>query len=333
MGTTRGAPSPDNREDLPECPVCEYVETRLLYRLNDRLLPSSAETFPLYRCPSCGSLLQDVRRIEGRLDEFYPDSYWWKEDGMLSSMERSYREWVVRHDHLSFVKSVFPESRNLRLLDIGCGSGVFLKLAHEAGFDAYGLDRSTAAVQAAGKEVPNRVFLGSEEDLIADDESFDILAMFHTLEHLTDPFRYLKSIRRLLRRPGNLVVQVPNGQSWQARLLGPRWYGFDCPRHICNFTLYSLLYLLGRAGFRIERVRHFSLRDNAPAIVSSLFPGLDPIGRRIRDSIEKRQTGQMGRGVAELVYFALVMSAQPLAWIESKMGRGGTVTVHATLNQ
>ena len=80
-------------------------------------------------------------------------------------------------------------------------------------------------------------------------------------------------------------------------------------------------------------MRHFSLRDNAPAIVSSLFPSLDPIGRRIRDSLEQQQTGQVGRGVAELVYFALVMSAQPLAWIESKMGRGGTVTVHATLNQ
>jgi len=239
---------------------------------------------------------------------------------------------VVRYDHLRFLKSVFPDPENRRLLDIGCGSGVFLKLAKEAGFDAYGLDLSEQAAKLAAREVPERIFCGTEEALITAGESYDVLVLLHTLEHVLDPFQYLKRIRQLLRRPGGLMVQVPNVGSCQASLLGSRWYGLDCPRHICNFSLYSLLFLLGRCGFRIERISHFSLRDNAAAMVSSVFPGLDPIAQRIRYSSNAGRMRKLTMGISEFLYFALVMSAQPLAWGEARLGRGGTVTVYATLS-
>lgn len=314
-----------------ECPVCDYSPTELQYRLPDRLLGSAAERFDLFRCPSCGTVSQRRERIRDRISQFYPRDYWWDGSGRLSNLERFYREAVVRYDHLKFLKTVCPDTRNRRLLDIGCGSAVFLKLAKEAGYDAFGLDLSERAAGLAATEVPDRIFCGTEEDLIAAGEAFDILVLLHTLEHVLDPYQYLRKIRSLLRRPGGLIIQVPNMESYQARLLGPRWYGLDCPRHVCNFTLYALLYLLGRCGYRVERVRHFSLRDNAAAIVSSVFPRLDPIGQRIRNAARTRGIDQLFMGMSELLYFALVMSLQPLAWGESRLGRGGTVTVYATL--
>ena len=315
-----------------ECPVCDYSRTILQFQLADRLRGSSPEHFDLYRCPSCGTLSQAVESIRDRLGEFYPEGYWWDESGGLSFLERAYRESVVRYDHLKFLKSVHPDPGNRRLLDIGCGSAVFLKLAKEAGFDAFGLDVSSEAARVAAKEVPDRVFWGTEEDLIAAGETFDILVLLHALEHILEPFQYLKRIRQLVRRPGGLIVQVPNVQSCQARILGSRWYGLDCPRHVCNFSQYSLLHLLGRCGYRIERVRHFSLRDNAAAITSSLFPGLDPITQRIRNLGCTGKLRRIWMGALEILYFACVVSAQPLAWAESKIGRGGTVTVYATLS-
>jgi len=276
-------------------------------------------------------MFQVQERIKDRISHFYPQRYWWDGSGGLASLERFYRESVVKYDQLSFLKSVCPDPANRRLLDIGCGNAVFLKLAKEAGFDAFGLDVSGQAARLAAREVPDRVFCGTEEDLISAGESFDLLVLLHTLEHVIDPFQYLKRIRSLLRRPGGVIIQVPNSGSLQARFLGSRWYGLDCPRHICNFTLYSLLHLLGRAGYRIERVRHFSLRDNAAAIVSSVFPSLDPIAQRIRTVGRAGKLSRRWMGISELFYFVLVMSAQPLAWGESRLGRGGTVTVYATL--
>jgi len=78
-------------------------------------------------------------------------------------------------------------------------------------------------------------------------------------------------------------------------------------------------------------VRHFSLRDNAAAIVSSLLPRLDPIAQRIRKGERMNRIHPVWTEMSELLYFALVVTAQPLAWGEARLGRGGTITVYSTL--
>ena len=124
-----------------------------------------------------------------------------------------------------------------------------------AGFDAYGLEQSPEACAVAEKAVPGRIVQGSESDLIERGELFDVVTLFHALEHMPEPFRYLKQIQKIMRKPCRLIVQVPNTGSWQARIFGSRWYGLDCPRHLYNYNTYSLMHILGRAGYRIHRIR------------------------------------------------------------------------------
>ncbi|MDA2929428.1 class I SAM-dependent methyltransferase [Acidobacteria bacterium AH-259-O06] len=314
-----------------KCPVCEYPNARLRYRMSDRFFGVSTDEFLLYHCSSCGLLFQNEEEIHDRLSEFYPGGYWWQESGRLSSLERAYREWMIRHDHLRFLLSLFPDGRG-RLLDIGCGGGTFVKLALHAGFDAYGLEQSEKAARIGERNAPGRIFQGLEQDLIVPGEKFDILTLFHSLEHITNPFRYLKNIQKLLRKPGKLVVQVPNVQSLQAKIFGSRWYGLDCPRHVYNYSTFSLLHLLGRTGYRIQRVRHFSLRDNGAALASSLFPALDPMSRRVKLLKKKGKSHSLGLVLKESLYLALFVLAQPFALMEAALGRGATVTVYATLD-
>jgi SAM-dependent methyltransferase len=312
------------------CPVCEYPNAKPHYQMMDRFFEVSTEEFLLYRCGSCGLLFQDEEGIENRLAGFYPPGYWWQGGGRISSLEGAYREWVVRRDQLKFVLSMFP-SEGQRLLDIGCGGGTFVKVALQAGFDAYGLEQSEEAVHIGQSNAPGRIFPGMEQDLISRGEQFDVLTLFHALEHMTDPFRYLKDLRKLLRRPGKVIIQVPNSASLQARLFGSRWYGLDCPRHVYNYTTFSLLHLLGRAGYRIHRVRHFSLRDNAAALVSSLFPALDTMSQRVKLLKRKGELHSLGLSMKQGAFLALLVLAQPLAFLESAVGRGATVTVYATI--
>ncbi|HLV01087.1 MAG TPA: class I SAM-dependent methyltransferase [Acidobacteriota bacterium] len=315
-----------------ECPVCEYPSSKPRYELTDRFFKTTKEHFLLYQCRSCGLLFQDQDQVQDRLSEFYPSGYWWESNGTVSSFERFYRENVIRLDHLRFLKSIFRPPRNLRLLDIGCGSGAFVKVAREAGFDAYGLESSPTAVRLAEKEVPGCIFSGSEEQLIEREEKFDIVVLFHCLEHIPNPFRYLKRLQNLLNRPGSLIVQVPNLASWQAKLLGSRWYGLDCPRHVCNYTSYSLLHLLSRSGYRIQRLRYFSLRDNAPALVSSIFPSLDPISQRVAGEKEGSHP-TLTLALKEMLYLNLTLLVQPFVWLEARLGKGATLTVHCTLDR
>ena len=343
---TSSAGSPDPRTDksrsgtrdwesgnhTKECPICEYPRARFRYRMRDRFFEVSSDEFLLYHCSSCGLLFQDEGRIKDRIHGFYPSGYWWEASGRLSQLEGTYREWVVRRDQLRFLVSVEPSSDRRRLLDIGCGGGTFVKLANREGFEAFGLEQSQEAACIADRQSPGKIFQGFEQDLIAAGEKFDILTLFHSLEHMTDPFRYLKKLRNLLREEGTLIVQVPNVQSLQARFFGSRWYGLDCPRHVYNYSTFSLLHVLGRAGYRIQQVRHFSLRDNSAAFVSSLFPFLDPMSQRVKLLRSKGQVDSWGLWFKRSVYVALLVLAQPFALLEAGVGRGGTVTVCATID-
>lgn len=312
------------------CPVCRFPRCRFWRRLEDRFFQVTREAFPVYHCPGCGLRFQQASAVEDRIPGFYPPGYWWDPEGDPRGVEARYREWVLRRDQLRFLLSVAPPGCGRRLLDVGCGSGTFLKLAREAGFRVKGLEASPEAGKAAEKILPGRVVVGDEKELIRSGATFHVLTLFHVLEHLARPLDYLRRIRRLLAGGGGLVIQVPNSHSVQAALLGSRWYGLDCPRHIHNFTAEALLELLRRAGFRVRRVRHFSLRDNAAALVSSLFPFLDPMSQKVRLLREKKKARSLGLPAREAVYFGLLVLAQPLAAMEAALGRGATVTVYAT---
>ncbi len=315
-----------------ECPICEYPNARLRYRMRDRFFQTTKEEFPMYHCRSCGLYFLEERNLKDRLGDFYPSGYWWSGEGAGSLLEKKYREWMVRADQLQFVLTAFPSPPGKTLLDVGCGGGTFLQEALGAGFDARGLENSPEAAAIADKVAPGRVHLGSETDLVEQGLQFDALTLFHALEHMPDPFRYLKTLRNLLKPEGTIFVQVPNSASLQAKVFGSRWYGFDCPRHLYNYSAFSVLHLLGRAGYRIHKVRHFSLRDNAAALVSSLFPGLDPMSQRVRSLRSRGKARSVGLTAKKLAYLPLFTMAQPLAYLEAKMGRGATVTVRASLD-
>ena len=315
-----------------DCPICEYPRAEPGYQMRDRFFQTTADQFSLNHCPSCGLWFQDEEGLADRLDSFYPSGYWWDGGGSLSSLEQRYRESMVRWDQLRFVMSGFKETKGRRLLDIGCGNATFVKEALGAGFDAFGLETSAEARAIADEEVPGRVFNTTVDDLIAAGEKFEVLTLFHSLEHMLQPYRYLRKLHRLVERPGTVFVQVPNSQSLQARLLGSRWYGFDCPRHIYNFSSFSLMHMLGKAGYRIHEVRQFSLRDNAASLVSSLFPSLDPMSQRVKKLRKTGKSSSQGLNVKQFLYFNLMVMAQPLAWFEAKLGRGATVMLRATLD-
>jgi len=277
-------------------------------------------------------MFQSEEEILETLSDFYPPGYWWHPGGATSWLERGYREWVQRRDQIRFLRTATGETP-CKLLDVGCGGGTFLKLALEAGYDAYGLEQAEEAVEISKQIAPGRVYQGTEEDLVEKGETYDVVTLFHALEHMTDPFRYLKEIQKLLRRPGKLIVQVPNIDSLQAKLFGHRWYGLDCPRHVYNYSTFALLHLLGRTNFRIRKVRHFSLRDNAAALVSSLFPSLDTMSQRVKSLRRRGKIDTWDLPLRQGIYLSLFILAQPMALAEAALGRGATVTVCATLEK
>jgi SAM-dependent methyltransferase len=273
-------------------------------------------------CAGCG--LVRLEPVPADLGRFYPKNYWFKPGTSLAArLEETYRRLLIR-DHVAFVESALQDAGG-PVLDVGCGGGLFLGVLQERGARVVGLDNSEEAARAAWDQNRVTVLLGDLLRAPVSPESCGVVTMFHVLEHLPDPAGFLRAARELLRPGGRLVVQVPNLDCWQYRLLGRRWNGVDVPRHLTDFRARDLERLLGQCGFRVRRRKYFSWRDNPAGLASSLAPGLDPVARNVR-GLDSAAGGKL---LKDLLYLGMVLAAVPFAAMEAAAGKGSSVMVEA----
>jgi SAM-dependent methyltransferase len=316
-----------------ECPACRSAATRTLWQgLSDRLFRTTTERFAVAACTACGSRFLTPTPAPERLAAWYPEGYWVGSDGGGGDAARAqrglierYRRFVLR-DHVRFVRRVLDAQRarglRVRVLDVGCGDGSFLQALGER--DCLGMDVSLPALRAA-RARGIRGLRSTLADGALRPGSFSLVTAFHFLEHVCPPEPVLAAMRALLAPGGELVLQVPNARSWQARALGRFWGGLDVPRHLVDYTDASLVALLERTGCRVLAVNHHCLRDNPTTLANSLVPALYPPARVAR--------GGAGGGVAalasDLAYLAATLACTPFALLEAACGRGASVMVHA----
>jgi len=229
----------------------------------------------LRRCGGCGRLLLDPRLHAEALPEAYDDAYYGAgERKFLPAIERvvdAFRDGRARMAERSLGPS---RERPARVLDIGCGSGQFLARLIARGHEGYGTELS-ASTGARASRVPGLKLRVGE--LTADTYprgGFDVISIWHVLEHLPDPDQVLRFCHGWLHERGALLIAVPNADSWQAKIFQGSWFHLDPPRHLDHFTRRSLASALERAGFRIERLSTLSWEQNLYGILQSALNAL-----------------------------------------------------------
>ena len=159
----------------------------------------------------------------------------------------------------------------------------------------------------------------------ATDRRFDVVTMFHFLEHVPAPDTTLAHVRRMLKPEGELIVQVPNCASLQAQIFGRHWAGYDVPRHLVNYSTETLMALLQRSEFEVNQFTHQSIRDNPTALANSIAPGLYPparVAKGVRVSVWQAW-------VRDLMYLALSTACIPPTFLEAACGLGSALMVKA----
>lgn len=309
------------------CPGCQSDKIRTLCRGEDFLYRTTERMFLVVECKECRMIRLYPRPDPEELRRFYPAST--QADEAPGFWKKLLRRFLFR-DHVRFVRSALDDvPGDGPVLDVGCGTGLFLRELNLAQRRLVGLDFSvdTAATAWGSNAVP--AVCGALPSAPFPPGTFAAITMFQVLEHLYDPSVYVEAAAQLLCPGGRLIIQVPNAGSWQFLLLGEHWSGLDLPRHLLLFRSDDLENLLDYCGFEIVRRKRFSLRDDPLTLATSLAPGLNPEVRRAR-GVEENQVATF---VKHALFGLLWLIALPIAALESSCCGGATLTVDARLKR
>lgn len=225
-----------------------------------------------------------------------------------------------------------------RLLDVGSGKGRLLQAAKRLGYDVTGVEPHGNRAGYAVTEYGVPVFQGPLEDFPAADAGFDVITMWHVVEHVADPVDFLRRARPLLAPGGRLAIEVPCVRTVSRSLTGRFWQGWQLPYHLSHFTPAGITTALESAGFTVQERSTWSAELNPFMWVISLVD-LVSGGDQILHRVLKRNWTPHSRSDWALLARTLVGTAAvgvllPLIWLaaraEAALGHGSVVRVIAT---
>lgn len=301
--------------EYPACPLCGEETTQHRFIAHDRLLGRPGE-FPVVRCTGCGLIFLKPRPTAEALGAYYPDDYYPLDEQPAPEAEE------VARDLLRTV-SAAARTHGIdrpRILDVGCGVGLFLHLAQQVGMEVRGIELSASAVNYARTNYGFDVHHGTLEDAEIAPASCDIVVMWHVLEHLPDPVAGLRQVAEILAPGGLLLAAVPNFGSYEARLFGRRWYSLDAPRHLYHFTPETLRSAVSRAGLTVHAIDHST---GTAGLVYSLMGDLTGVSLKLRH--QPLSEPAYHRTAAILHHLA-----KPPCLLAARLHHGGALELHAT---
>lgn len=272
------------------CPLCGAERAELYAEAPDRFLPKSGELYSLRRCVQCNMVYLNPRPREADSGRFYEHAEYLPFASLTPNrsvparlydlLRRANLSWKRRvitkfwqsaKGDLPFAPSFHQKSSNEyrgHLLDIGCGTGEFLATMKAAGWQVEGLERDERAAAWAREHHQISLATGSVEQLSASTQQYDIITLWHVLEHLYDPGQALEIIARRLRENGVLLIAVPNIAGIDARVYKSNWVALDAPRHVNHFSLDTLARLGSKHGLTLRWWRQLPLDAFFNALMS-----------------------------------------------------------------
>lgn len=218
------------------CPLCGVLSDKVL---------SEKGRFKIFSCPQCRLYYLNAIPTAEELQKVYNNEYY------LNATE----PFGVESKRATYAPVAEQISRSLnkgKVLEIGCGTGVFLELLKERGLEPYGTEISDFALKMAQEKFPGKIFRSFPP------VGFDAIVMLDVIEHIDDPRGYVDECRcRLNAAKGRLYIVTPDTLSLSAKLMGSRWAHISIPEHIHCFSHKAIRQLLTEKGFKIIDLKVF----------------------------------------------------------------------------
>jgi 2-polyprenyl-3-methyl-5-hydroxy-6-metoxy-1,4-benzoquinol methylase len=234
-------------QELNACPVCDNKQTTNFLNCIDYTV--SQQTFKIVSCSACSFKYTNPRPGSNEIGKFYQsEDYISHSNTKRGLMNKVYQ--VVRNFTISKKLSIIKQyvSRGT-ILDVGCGTGEFLNFARNNGFQTTGVEPGNDARKYAIENYSLNVY---NEDYIKTipDSSFDVITMWHVLEHVHELNDRVGELKRIIKDNGIVLIAVPNHTSLDASIYKEYWAAYDLPRHLYHFSPDTITQLFKKHGFK-----------------------------------------------------------------------------------
>jgi SAM-dependent methyltransferase len=231
--------------ELIDCPICAGKNLKTEFITKDFRYPALGVTFTIVRCSLCNFKFLNPRPTQNSSGEFYKSGFYKPGNSICYTIIRPLANLVKRN----LVSTIKKYRSNGRVLDIGCGNGEFISLLMRNGFDAYGVEPSSQAPNYFLSSASGRIYNKNLGDCKFEDNYFDCIIMWQSLEHIHSLVDTLREIKRIIKPGGLMLVSVPNDNFFESKIFGTYYYNLEVPRHLYFFTRHSLTSLFKKNGY------------------------------------------------------------------------------------
>lgn len=216
------------------CNTCASNRYRCLFRIGD---------YKIIECKNCGLVYTYPQTSLSELGAFYEGNFY---EHYKSPSPLEMTKWGA------LLHNIHKLKKGGRLLEVGCSIGNFLNIAKKY-FEAYGVEVAQWSSKFARENYNLNVFTGTIQQRKFPDCTFDVVVASELIEHLHDPSKFVKEVRRVLRKDGLLVLTTGNIGSLMAKLKRKKWWYFAPKYHLYYFSPQTIRLLLDNEGFVILR--------------------------------------------------------------------------------
>lgn len=309
---------------VTECIVCKSKKFTFQYLSKDKMFNLPGEFF-VKQCSNCSLAFLDPQPSDSQLKKYYPSKkyYAYNKDDAKGFFE-ILREYLVKNYYsptslskivallIKNVPAMPSNPKNGKILDLGCGTGDTLILLKKLGWDTYGIDIDKQAISTGINRGLKNLKLGTYKDIAAyPDNYFDVVRLYHVIEHLDNPALCLSLIRKILKKNGELILGTPNVQSFTSIIFKSRWYNLDSPRHLFLFSPRTLGKLAEKEGYLVKNIEFCS----AGGLAGSLQYYIEDI---------------FGKKINLINNFPAVLLLYPIEWFLDKLSLGDVFSLKVT---
>jgi 2-polyprenyl-3-methyl-5-hydroxy-6-metoxy-1,4-benzoquinol methylase len=291
-----------------QCPLCNSTDHTMIYKH----LPEYPG-LSIVKCGQC-SHIYTFSKKEYKQEELYNDEVYKVVENQGSVFDK-----ILNWEYKRVIKQI-NKLKNTKghLLDFGCGKGKFASIAQQNGWNVKAVETAKERAEYAKKNYGLDVSTNFYSTGKIFNTDFDVLTLFHVVEHLPEPKVLLTElIKNNLTKDGIMVIEVPNFNSWQKKLAGKKWMHLDPLRHISHFTPDRLDEIAAELSFKTVRTGSFSFHLGILGMTDSILK-IFGYKKNIIEQLKNKKSILLKLAIIFILPFALIMES-----IAATAGKGG----------